>query len=529
MQTQETDVRTLGENPDILEYIGCFSAIAGTHAYDADVYHSLSANGWQTIFVLSDPEFETEVLPSLEADVINVVVPENSRMAIRHALKRAPRMLAAKLRTVNMAAGVAPLDAAAMFTGGDGAASASASSTSHTSGESAGQPKAKSGAMTFYTRDGEPLTVQKTAGAIDRIRANQHWLRIWSKDRRNFFLGDNYEFEPDEMMDKLDVIAESLVTGFAPEGDDWGSMDRLRELRLLRVTKCPRKFSRLVAFEWHALYPLRLSITDFLQLNTAVDSLDEKSISEATRSALQRALQGLALALHVLVGTPVEFFEAAFGSMMVALQGEKSAHIPDIMLIHGINAAVARTMVRFKHESPPEANSKVFTADNALIHALDSAMKTSVLRLPSPRDTLEFGKFEREILTILRKNALLGESTDSDSSDSPGRSRKRGSRGSKGKKRGATDSSGSSADGKKKNPGGSSTGATTGQAGGEKQGRVGIRTRPRPNLRPGRTWTPVPTSWPAYWAARRRMTPRRSSTARTSAGAIGVATPSSTR
>ena len=87
----------LGDNSDILEFVSRFSVFAGTHDYDADVYHFLAHRGWRTVYLLSDSAFVDDVLPNLFSDVIEVVVPLDERDAIRRALLRASARLAEDL------------------------------------------------------------------------------------------------------------------------------------------------------------------------------------------------------------------------------------------------------------------------------------------------------------------------------------------------------------------------------------------------------------------------------------------------
>ena len=441
----------LGDNVQIVDFIDTYRLMFGAPDYDRDLYHSLEANGWLTRAVLGDPEFPTLVLPSLIVDVVDVVVPETRRPAVRWALVRASQTLAARLGNPYGPQG--PGHGAAGLGGGgaDGLTVAgSISSTSHTSGESSSAPRPKMGATSYVTKDGEPITVQRTAGAIDRIRANQHWLRIWSADRRAYFLGDNIEMEPEEFVDRLDTITANVQAGFPPAGTDWGSMDRLCEFRVLRVAQCPDKLTRLAAFEWDALHPLRLSITDFVADNTTFRQLDSTSVEVATRAALQRCLIGLALTLHVLTGTPYALYEAAFAGMTVALQGERSVFIPDIMLIYAINIAVGRVMATFRKDAPQAEDPDYFIKPGAFVKALDTALSISVSRLPSTSNFLEFDKFNRTVLPIILKNSRKGGvskgevgkvdasdgGSDTDESGAPKRSRRRGKR-SKGQKRAA--------------------------------------------------------------------------------------------
>ena len=71
----------------------------------------------------------------------------------------------------------------------EGGETGSISSTSYTTGEL----KAKSGAMSYVTKDRQTITVQKTAGAVDRISAKLHWIRILGVDSTRYihFLGPN--------------------------------------------------------------------------------------------------------------------------------------------------------------------------------------------------------------------------------------------------------------------------------------------------------------------------------------------------
>ena len=369
------------------------------------------------MFLLSDAAFATEILPQLNEDVVDVIVPEGERSAVRRALIRASETLAAELRSASAAVG--GLTGVTAATAGD-PTGGSISSTTQTSGESGTVQKSQLAAKSFLTLDGEALTVQLTAGLVDRMRANQHWLRIWPRQkgrgRRAHFLGDNIEMRPKDMIAKLDLITAAFASGFPPSGDDWKSMGRLREMRLLRVFLVPSKFKRLVAFEWHSLYPLRLSITDFVHENTTIDNLARRSYLDSTRSALQRALDGLALTLHVLTGDDEALFKAAFGPMQVALQGERSAHIPDVMLIHSINAAVGRAMYQLKREAPEVEG--MYTEPHAFAVALGVAFATAAGKLPSSRDVLEADRFDREILPLLVRNAEKGAGSEDDSSSS---------------------------------------------------------------------------------------------------------------
>ena len=87
----------VGDIQPILDYLACFEEISGSTEYSAQVYHSLAVNRWRTVYALSDVDFDTVVLPSLETDVVEFVVPESAKAAVRYALKKAARALAMKL------------------------------------------------------------------------------------------------------------------------------------------------------------------------------------------------------------------------------------------------------------------------------------------------------------------------------------------------------------------------------------------------------------------------------------------------
>jgi len=439
------EVPVVGDIQPILDYVACFEEISGSSELNAQVYHSLAANRWRTTYALSDPDFDSLVFPSLEADVVSYV-PEAAQNAVRYALKRASRALAAKLSLASGASAAAGgAGASASLVGLD---AGSVSSTSQTTGE----PRAKSGAMSFVTKDGIAITVQKTTGAIDRISANQHWIRIWGikTTRYNHFLGENVELGPGDMAKKLDIFTHVIQSGFPPWDEEfgnpeWKSMNRLSEMRELRFMGSADKLDRFIAFEWSALFPLQLSITDFVADDTVIDCFNETQTLQSTRSALQRGLGGLALALYVFVGYPRHLFELAFDSMMTALQGEMYVDVPDIYFIYLINAAVARVMYCFKYESPESNRTVKFTEPGALLKALDMAMATSVLKLPTSGSQYDLRGFENNVLPLLRKNrgvktAAKAADTSSDSGDAISKtSRKRGSRG-KGAKRATADS-----------------------------------------------------------------------------------------
>ena len=96
-EAQPGAIPPIGGIQPILDYVACFEEIAGSTEFNAQVYHSLSANWWRTAYALSDPNFDTEVFPSLETDVVAFVQPEGAKNAIRYALKKASRAYAAKL------------------------------------------------------------------------------------------------------------------------------------------------------------------------------------------------------------------------------------------------------------------------------------------------------------------------------------------------------------------------------------------------------------------------------------------------
>lgn len=434
---REGRLRILGDNTDVLTYIEHFTVVVGSTAYNADAYHALVANGWITVHLLADEEFDTVVFPCLESEVVAIVVPEAQRPAVRFALKKAAKNLR---RSLFLGSGPAGGGLAGAAAGPAGQETGSVSSDTITTGES--DPyRAKSGALSFVTKDGKRIPVQRTSGAIDRISANQHWIRIWSEDRQSYLLGDNIDLEPGDLISKLENLTMRIEAGHVTEGTTWMSLDRLQELQELRVTKSASKFDRFVSFEWNALYPLRLSITDFLPDNTKVDNFNEELASVSTRGALQRALQGLALAFHVLIGEPFEEYAAAVECMGGSLQGTKTKHVPDVYLIYSINAGIQDLMYSFKYDAPPALNRSKFTADGAFAHSLETCLLTAVSRLPVPGDQLKYLEFQRDIFPKLLVNRGKvdplegGESEDATITD---RSRGRGARGNgRNKKRGA--------------------------------------------------------------------------------------------